>query len=334
MRSKWKILFNLTVTLILLAAVGTVVDFREMLATLQSVRTSYFFYSYLAFLVCWTILALRLQALLRPTPLRTPWYRLFVISLRSQFYGLFLPSDFGAAAARWYLVTGNRVGRRLFVFITALERLMLTLGLLLAAVVPLYLVTDERLQTFRGAVLPLLALLLVACLSIVAVFFTPLFKWFAIVCRWLTARLHFGFLPSLLAFHEDIEIYRENKAAFTEAVAWHALFQFVTIVRLYLLFVAMSIDLPLADIIWISMLVLLMVTLPLSVAGFGLREATFASLLTLYSLGADKGALLGAMMSAQAVMTAVVGGVINLLYARNRPTGAAEATESTSEERS
>ncbi len=70
------------------------------------------------------------------------------------------------------------------------------------------------------------------------------------------------------------------------------------------------------------------------VAGFGLREATFASLLTLYGLGADKGALLGAMMSAQAVMTAVVGGVINLLYARNRPTGAAEATESTSEERS
>ncbi len=316
MRLNWRILFNLAVTLTLLTVVMVQVDWQKTIATLQSVRTSYFVYSYMVSLACWIMLALRLQALLRPTPLQSPWYRLFLINLRSQFFGLVLPSDVGAAAARWYLVTENRVGRRLFAFITALERLMLTLGLLLCTVVPLYFVTDERLQTFRTTMLPLLTLLLAACVFIVAVFFTPLFGWFAAVCRWLAARLHYGFLPHLLSFHEDIQIYRDNKATFAEAVAMHVVFQLLTFIRIYLLFVAMNIQMPLQDILWMSMLVLLMVTVPLSFGGFGVREATFAWLLTMYGLGADQGLLLGAMMSGQKVITTILGGFVNLLVAK------------------
>jgi uncharacterized membrane protein YbhN (UPF0104 family) len=327
MRARWKTLLNLVISAGLLVFLLVTIDWSEMLAAARSVRPMLLIASYAVFLFGGVLLALRLQALLRPSPLRSSWPRLLMVWLRSAFYSMFLPSDVGAAVARWYMVTGNRQGRRFFVFVTALERLMLISGSLLLTIVPLWLVRDERLLEFRSTALPILVLLLILCLVTWSLFVTPCYQWFAGLCRWCRSHCRPAWLAEAFAVDEDFEVYRRHPGALLKALGIHFVFQAVLFLRVLLLFAALRVELSLAAVLWMSMLVILLTTIPLSFAGFGVRELGFAWLAGLQGLGAETGALIGAMLSIQVAITAVLGGLVNLSAAAERPAGTAACSE-------
>lgn len=303
---------NVGISVALLAFLFATTHWTELLSTIKSVRFPMFLASYGLFLAGGAILSLRLHALLRPTLLRTSCTHLFTIWLRSAFFSMFLPSDVGAAVARWYMVTGNRTGRRLFVFVTGLERLMLISGALGLTVIPLYFVTDQRLHEFRAVVLPLLLVLLAICLAAWSVFLTPFFGWFSTVCLWCQKHVRPSWVANAFAMSEDVAMYRQHPTTLLNAFGAHALFQLALFLRTFLLFVAVDIDLPLSTILWISMLMILITTIPLSFAGMGVREIGFSWLVGMYGLSTEVGLLVGAMLSLQVVITAVLGGIVNM----------------------
>jgi hypothetical protein len=77
--------------------------------------------------------------------------------------------------------------------------------------------------------------------------------------------------------------------------------------------VALGVNLPFFTILWISMLVLLILSLPITIVGLGIREAGFGWFLALYSIDTEIGVILGGIISVQVFLNIGIGAVLNML---------------------
>ena len=318
MNVNWKFLIKLGITLSLLAYLASEVDWPLIKATLSNIRLLPFFSSYLILLLCSIPLAFRLRILLKPTVLQFSLERLIQIQFISQFYSLLLPSGIGVSIARWYKITQNRLGRRVFVVVTLIERAMLILTLLLCVGIPLLLAKDNVLQTFRSPVLPSIAILILLCCFFFSFFLHPwVNKKFASIMQRAQSRFKSGLAKKMLGIYEDCGLYLDKRHLLLKSFAYHLLFQALNFLRLYLVFVALRVDLPFMKILWISASVLLILSLPITIAGIGLRETGFAWFMALYGIEPEKGAILGGMLSLQLFMNRGLGALLDVLETKS-----------------
>ena len=325
MRSKWRMLLNLSISSGLLIWVLMQIDWHEVVLVAGATKISLFVASFGVFLLGGALLSHRLYLLLQPTALRTSFAQLLLIWLRSTFYAVFLPSDLGAAIARWYMVTRNETGRRFFIFVTGLERLMLLTGALLLTIGPLAAVEDTRLAEFKDRVLPILLLCLAVCLVSWSVFVPPVYRWFSLFCGWCRERCQSTWFVAVFSVPDDVDVYRRNPRALLKALGAHLLFQLTWCLRAVLVFAALRVTVPLSTMVWMSMLMALITMIPISFAGFGVREFGFSWLTTLYGLGPETGLLVGAAFSLQITLTALLGGIANMKVMALQPRVASDS---------
>jgi uncharacterized membrane protein YbhN (UPF0104 family) len=235
-----KFLIKLCITLSLMAYLGFKVDWPLIKATISNIRLLPFSSSYLILLSCSIPLAFRLRTLLKPTVLQFSLKRLIQVQFISQFYSLLLPSGIGVSIARWYKITQNRLGRRVFVVVTLIERAMLTLTLLLCVGIPLLFAKDYALQTFRSSVLPIIFILIFGCCFFFSFFLYPwVYKNFAFIMQRIQSRFTSSLARRILGIYEDCGLYADKRHLLLESFAYHLLFQALNFLRLYLVFVAL-----------------------------------------------------------------------------------------------
>jgi uncharacterized protein (TIRG00374 family) len=121
----------------------------------------------------------------------------------------------------------------------------------------------------------------------------------------------------VLGIYEDCGLYVDKRHLLLESFAYHLLFQALNFLRLYLVFIALNVDLPFNTILWISASVLLILSLPVTIAGIGLREAGFAWFLALYGIEPEKGVILGGMLSLQLFMNRGLGALMDMLETKS-----------------
>ncbi|MGD8229294.1 MAG: lysylphosphatidylglycerol synthase transmembrane domain-containing protein [Desulfobacteraceae bacterium] len=311
-----KFLIKLVITLSLLAYVGIKADWHQIKATISHINIFPFAMSYLILLLCSIPLAIRLRILLKPTVLQFSLKRLIQVQFVSQFYSLLLPSGVGVSIVRWYQITQNRVGRKIFVVVTLIERAMLSITLLLCAGIPLLFAKDEAIQSFRSSVLPIIFLLLFGCLFLFSFLLHPwVYEKFSRTVRWIQSRIKSGVVGRMLGIYGDIGLYIDKRHLLTKAFVFHLLYQALNFVRFYFVFLALGLDLPFITILWTSTLILLVISVPFSIGGIGVRETGFAWLLGLYGVNPEKGALLGAMISIQFFLNVGIGAVMSIVGA-------------------
>ena len=309
-----KFLIKLGITLSLLVYLGFKVDWHQINAAISHINLLPFAFSYLILLLCSIPLAMRLRILLKPTVLQFGLKRLIQVQFISQLYSLLLPSGIGISIARWYKITQNRLGRRVFVVITLIERVMLSMTLLLCTGIPLLLSKDEAIQSFRSSVLPIIFLLVFGCFFFFSFFLHPwVYEKFSLTVRWIQSRFSSGLLRRILGIYEDCGLYVDKRHLLLEGFAHHLVFQALNFLRFYLVFVALRVDLPFITILWISSLVLLVLSLPITIAGFGLRETGFAWVLAFYGIDPERGVILGGMISLQVFLNIGIGAILNML---------------------
>jgi uncharacterized protein (TIRG00374 family) len=309
-----KFLIKLGITLSLLVYLGFKVDWHQINATISHINLLPFSFSYLILLLCSIPLAMRLHILLKPTVLQFGLKRLIQVQFISQLYSLLLPSGIGISIARWYKITQNRLGRRVFVVITLIERVMLSMTLLLCTGIPLLLSKDEAIQSFRSSVLPIIFLLVFGCFFFFSFFLDPwIYEKFSLTVRWIQSKFSSGLPRRMLGIYEDCGLYVDKRHLLLKGFAHHLVFQALNFLRFYLVFVALGVDLPFITILWISALVLLILSLPITIAGFGLRETGFAWVLALYGIDPERGVILGAMISLQVFLNIGIGAILNML---------------------
>lgn len=309
-----KIIIKIVVTILLLAFLAYRVDLREIGVTIGNIRWLPYIGSYLILLLCSIPLAIRLQILMQPTVLDFHLKRLIEVQFISKFYSVLFPTGIGISIARWYKITQNRVGRRVFIVITIVERVMTAMTLLLSVGIPLLFAGDPSIQPFRSSVLPIIFLLVFICILFFLILLYPYaYGIYAMLMKRVESKFRSDLAGKIVGVYEDFGLYLHRKHLIRKAFAAHLVYQGMSFIYFFLLFMALRLELPWVTILWISMLVMLILTLPISIGGLGVRESGFALLLGFYGIDPEKGVVLGGLIFIHLILNVVLGAILNLI---------------------
>lgn len=234
--------------------------------------------------------------------------------LVGNFFNHFLPTRFGGDIVRVW--DGSKPSKSLLksTAIVLVERLTgITVLLFFALSVSLF-----RLDMARE--LPVIWISLgvgLAGLAAILSFFLPF-----------SARL-IGLLPEsglsgrikgkIVQFREIILVYKGKKEALYKALFWAALLQVNVILHYYFVGLALSLDIPFFDYFIFIPLVLIILTIPVTINGHGLRELLYTSVFALYGLASSQAVSFSVIADiAFALIIGILGGIIYAFRRKKR----------------
>ncbi len=252
------------------------------------------------------ISAYRWQILIRAQEDDVPLSFLAKSYLVGNFFNLFLPTRFGGDVVRIW--DSSRYSRSLLKSsaIVLVERFTGIIVLLFFA----FGVSLLRLDMAKR--LPVIWIsLLVGFFGLLAVFLflTPsaLFLLRRIPEKGILTKIK----TKTFEFREIILIYREKKTAFFKALFWALLLQINVILHYYLAAKAFHLEIPLLDFFIFIPIILLILTIPVTISGLGLREVLFILIFSTYGI-AEYMAISFSLISdfAFTLIIGIIGGII------------------------
>ncbi|MEW6443459.1 MAG: lysylphosphatidylglycerol synthase transmembrane domain-containing protein [bacterium] len=293
------------------------VDLHLLVGALRSIDLRFFSLAFLFFMLSEVPVAVRLLRLLKPTVLQPTFVRILTVDIISRFYAAFLPAGVGTNLFRWYKITGNRSGRGQFLVVLAVEKILFLATTLFASGMPLLLIEDDRLAPFKRAFLPVFwSFAALVCLLFLYLLIPSLQD----ACERLTRPLASRLPARLRVLWDKVVAAGRLYQGAWKVMGWGLVLSVCVQLCLLLLFLclffALRVHLPVLDILWISSLVFLVQTLPISLAGIGVRESGFAYLLGLYGIPPEKGVLIGVLFGALFLIRCLVG--VGLYLAERR----------------
>jgi uncharacterized protein (TIRG00374 family) len=255
------------------------------------------------------ISAYRWQILIRAQEDNVPLGFLAKSYLVGNFFNLFLPTRFGGDAVRIW--DGSRYSRSLLkssaiVIVERFTGIIILLSFAFGA-------SLMRIDMARR--LPVIWIsLLVGFLGLLLAFFL-LSRPAYMVFRKIPER---GILTAIkmkaFQFREIILVYRKRKAAFFKALFWALLLQINVILHYYLAGRAFHLEIPLLDYFIFIPIILLILTIPVTISGLGLREILFIQIFATYGI-ADYLAFSFSLVAdfVFTLIIGIIGGVIFIL---------------------
>ncbi len=122
-----------------------------------------------------------------------------------------------------------------------------------------------------------------------------------------------------LEFREAVLVYRSRKGAVLKALFWALLLQINVIVHYYLAGKAFHLEVPLLDYFIFIPVVLLVLTIPISIGGLGVREALYISILGYYAISAS--AAVAFSLIADTAFTLAIGLIGAVIYITRKKPG-------------
>ncbi len=225
--------------------------------------------------------------------------------LVGQFFNNFLPTNFGGDIVRIW--DGSRYSKSLVKSsaIVLVERFTgISVLFLMAVVGSLF-----RLEMAREIPVILAALLLgLLGFAGTAVFFT------GFAARLLASLPLRGFPDKLrnktLLFRETILHYKTQKGPFAWATFWAFLLQLNVVVYYYLIGRALHLNIQFIDYFVFIPLVLIILTIPITISGLGLREESYIEIFRFYGISAQAAVSFSLIGVAFNLIIGIVGGII------------------------
>lgn len=304
-----QICFSCLVTFYLI----TKIDWPVFIDAFKQINTVFYLLSTGMVLVSVYINSSKFYWLLKDTVLTLPTSRLMAINLMARYYSVFLPTSLGHAAVRWYKVTKNKQGKSFFLASTIVERLFFLLILVVCGTIPLYLYKPQNLSiVFLRAKLigPLVATYII--LFVLLIYFcVPRIQQVCIkaISRIITIKQG----GKIDQFLKNFSLKNISPGKLGLLCLFSILWQFIFLIRIYLIFKATGVPLSFPEAVWIGSLVMLLQVLPVSFAGLGIREGAYAYFLALYGLPPEQGVINGLLFFSQMLLLAGIGAVLDLI---------------------
>lgn len=225
------------------------------------------------------ISAYRWQILIRAQGDEVPLGFLAKSYLVGNFFNLFLPTRFGGDVVRIW--DGSRYSHSLLKSsaIVIVERFTGVIVLLTFATV----VSFSRLDMAQGLPIIWISLLIgLMGLSAASLFFTPVASYF--LEKIPEKGLWLKFKSKILEFRRVVLVYKNKKRAFFLALFWAFLLQVNVILHYYLAGKAFHLEIPLLDYFIFIPIILLILTIPVTIGGLGLREVLFIQIFATYGI--------------------------------------------------
>jgi glycosyltransferase 2 family protein len=298
-----KSLLRWGITLGLLALLFTRFDFTTIIGVCLRATPGFFVAALLFYLASQAVSALRWHNLARGIGFRATAGECLEYYTIGMFFGLVVPSTLGSDAAR-ALYLGEGAPGRAAAFSTVLfDRLI---GLVMLAAVAAVALLGPHADLPVGLELGVVAI----CLTLTA-------GWFSI--PWIARMLPEGQRWRRLVEEELLPFFRD-RALLGTAAAMSLAVHLLQIVSQKLLTDALGLHVPFGFVAMYHPLVALAAALPLTIGGFGLREAAYAALLPYGGVGPDDAIALGLLWWSVAAIGGLGGGLVYAFAGRALPT--------------
>ena len=228
--------------------------------------------------------------------------------LVGNFFNLFLPTRFGGDVVR--ILDGSRYSKSVLksTAIVFVERVSGIIILLIFALgVSLFRLDIAQQMPFIWVSLGVGFMGLAAILC----FFLPISKTFIdkIPQKGVLEKIK----RKIFEFREIVFVYKEKKGAFLKALFWAFLLQINVILHYYFVGKALYIDIPLLDYFIFIPIVLIILTIPITINGLGLREALYMTIFAYY--GIPNSSAVSFSFIADIAFTFIIGIIGGILYA-------------------
>ena len=225
------------------------------------------------------ISAYRWQILIRAHKDEAPLGYLAKSYLVGNFFNLFLPTRFGGDVVRMW--DGSRYSHSFLKSsaIVIVERFTGVIILLLFA----FTVALTRLDMAQR--LPIIWIsLLVGLIGLLSafLFFTPAVSRF--IEKMPEKKYWLKLKSKIKEFRHVVLVYKAKKGVFYQALFWAFLLQINVILHYYLAGKAFHLEIPFFDYFIIIPIILLILTIPVTISGLGLREALFIQIFAAYAI--------------------------------------------------
>jgi len=307
-RTGVKLAFSLAVILYLLLRV---VPARDILASLRRVEIIWLVLSFSLHALGLVISAVRWQILFQAQGDKVPVGFLARSYLVGNFFNLFLPTRFGGDIVRIW--DGSRYSRSLLKSsaVILVERFTGIIILLAFALIA----SLARIDTARRLPLIWVSLLVGACgLAFCILFLLPSGRF---LIEWIPGR---GILAKARArikeFREVILVYRKEWPSFLKALCWAFLLQVNVILHYYLAGKAFHLAIPLLDYFFFIPIVLIILTIPVTISGLGLREFLYIEIFAAYGIAGH--VAFSFSLIADILFTLIIGLAGGILYMLRR----------------
>lgn len=232
--------------------------------------------------------------------------KIFAITLITRFYGLFLPGVLAGGAIRWYHFAraDNKPAQALAVII--LNRVLET-SMLICLGLCFWFLDRSAAETVPAQFMVLLAVVSVTVYLVtfnrhVHTFMLQIAE-IGLVPEWIRSKA--AKVLGALSSYERLPT-REHLVILAVAILYHVL----GLLSLWLIASALELDVSLATLGWIRSFVAILLILPISIAGLGIREASFVGLLIPYGVATQDALTLSILVFAKGLVFAFFGGVV------------------------
>ncbi len=321
----------------LLAALISVVDVGETVALLRRARPGWLIAGLLVTVASRCLMAYKWNLLLRAKGIWLRHLEALRIYYIGNFLGLFLPATVGLDVLRTLYVKPHAPGRVPEVISSILvERLLGVLMIGLAAVggcLALAQVTVSQSGAVRELLVASAALLGVAVL-VIGVSFTGRFG--LVVARLLDVGARRGGWAARVAgklreVFDSYQAYRHHRSALVAFLLLTAVEIGTVVLWNYCVGLSLGLDLPFHIYLYVIPPMALLVRLPITISGVGLREGAFVVLLAVVGVPREESLALGVLAHALDLVALLTGGLWYALSPQYRRPSAARLEEVTAE---
>ncbi len=291
---------------ILAFVLTTKVRIKDIPQTLENIDIFWLVLSFSLHALGLLISAYRWQILIRAQGDDVPLGFLAKSYLVGNFFNLFLPTRFGGDVVRIW--DGSRYSRSLLKSsaIVVVERFTGVIVLLLFA----FAASLSRLDMARSLPFIWISLLVgFGGLLVAFFFFTPVFEFLLgkIAEKGALQKLK----SKILEFRRLVLVYREKRKAFYLALLWAFLLQVNVVVHYYLAGKAFHLGIPMLDYFIFIPIILLILTIPVTIGGLGLREFLYIQIFATYGIAGYMAVSFSLIVDIVfALIIGVIGGII------------------------
>jgi len=309
MKKKLLLIIKLLISLGTLYYILTITPFSEIVTSLSSAHLTYIIIGMVLCLTNAYVAAALMKIITDNQQLSLSIYQIISINFITRFYGLFLPGYVAGGAIRWYKL--SRPDNKPIEALSSIGFNKLLITIIVVASGVIFFILDSSADSNSRLFYSLIGILVAL-----------LFGWLILNNRNLVSFIKshvtkkaFSFPPGSF-LHKIVALLDSASRFHTLSLKSHirlislaVIWRLIGILSIYLFTCSIEIRISFISIGWISSVTLIMVMLPISFSGLGIREGTLVVLLGLYGVSPHHAVALSFIIFTENILAATIGGL-------------------------
>lgn len=306
--ARTRYLLKLTVSCTIIAIILSRIDWAAFGETLSMADPALLG---VAFVLLWVERAwavYKWRFLLKAQQTHISLWTLFCIYNIGAFWGLFLPSSLSTDVVRGYYLSKNTADLDLSAASVVVDRMMGLFSLLFCCLVSVLFYSAN----FASSIIEYVVFVTVLCVVAACAAY-----WEA-VPRFLEQRIgffkHHAIGVKLISMHRAFLNFKQYPMVMVQSFLYSLVLQLIRVFTLYITALAFQIDAEVVKFFIVVPLTVIVIMIPVSIGGLGVREGSFISLFALVGVGVNDSFAISGTNSVMVTLIGLMGGIFYLSF--------------------